>query len=70
VCVEYDGSQHYHPVEYFGGEKVFKETQKSDAIKNKYCSDNGIKLIRIPYKNKSSAEIETVLKKELLLEEK
>jgi predicted nucleic-acid-binding Zn-ribbon protein len=65
ACIEYDGSQHYHPIEYFGGEKVFKETQKSDAIKNKYCSDNGIKLIRIPYKNRE--EIETALKKELSL---
>jgi hypothetical protein len=65
VCIEYDGSQHYYPVEYFGGKKVFKETQKSDAIKNKYCLDNEIKLIRISYRHKSVEEIETVLKKEL-----
>ena len=28
---------------------IFKKVKRSDSIKDKYCKDNGIKLIRIPY---------------------
>lgn len=50
TVIEYDGIQHYEPVEAFGGEKVFKLTKYRDEIKNKYCVDNGIKIIRVSYK--------------------
>lgn len=49
TCIEYDGRQHYEPVDQFGGEQGFLETQARDRIKNKYCEDNGIELIRVPY---------------------
>ena len=41
--------QHFKPIEYFGGEKTFKMTQKHDKIKNEYCAVNSIKMIRIKY---------------------
>lgn len=47
--VEFDGVQHYESIEWFGGEKLFQLTKKRDEIKNQYCIDNGIPLIRIPY---------------------
>ncbi len=47
--IEFDGLQHYIPVDWFGGEKQFKTTQENDLIKNKYCENNNIPLIRIPY---------------------
>lgn len=50
VClIEYDGIQHFKPIEYFGGEVAFKETKKRDNIKSEYCQLNNIPLIRIPY---------------------
>ena len=49
ICIEYDGKQHFESVEYFGGEKDFAKRKKRDIIKNEYCSNNNIKLIRIPY---------------------
>ena len=49
MCIEYQGKQHYEPIEYFGGEKAFKEQKKRDRIKVKYCKDNGIPLLIIPY---------------------
>lgn len=49
ICIEYDGIQHFEPIEYFGGTEVFNETILRDSIKNRYCEQNGIKLIRIPY---------------------
>lgn len=49
MCIEYDGKQHYEAVDYFGGEKALLETQKRDKIKNEYCIDNNIRLLRIRY---------------------
>lgn len=48
-CVEYDGMQHFKPVDFFGGQEYFEYTVKHDNIKNKYCENNGIYLLRIPY---------------------
>lgn len=49
LCIEYDGRQHYEPVELFGGEEGFLKTKNRDKIKNKFCLDNNIKLFRISY---------------------
>ncbi len=61
TCIEFDGKQHFEPIKYFGGEKTFLETIKRDNIKNQYCEDNNIKLLRISYKEKN--KIETILSK-------
>lgn len=47
--IEYDGRQHFEPIEYFGGSKEFIKQQAKDRIKNNYCKQNDIELIRIPY---------------------
>lgn len=49
IVIEYDGEQHYRPVEHFGGEESFATTVRHDTIKTQYCQDNNIKLLRIPY---------------------
>lgn len=49
VCIEYDGGQHYKPVDKFGGEEYFEQIIKHDKIKTDYCTNNNIKLLRIPY---------------------
>ena len=49
-CIlEYDGAQHYHASDFFGGEKDFKIAKKRDAIKDQYCLDKNIPLLRLPY---------------------
>ena len=48
-CIEYDGIQHFKPIEYFGGEESLKNLQINDKIKNEYCNKNNIKLLRIKY---------------------
>lgn len=47
--IEFDGEQHFRPVEYFGGIESFQKTQKRDHIKNEYCKKNNIPLYRIRY---------------------
>ena len=50
VClIEYNGIQHYKPVDFFGGQKNLEEVMYRDNIKQKYCYKNNIKLIEIPY---------------------
>lgn len=49
LIIEYDGEQHFHPIEFLGGEKRFKEQQFYDNYKNNWCKDNNIHIIRIPY---------------------
>lgn len=46
IIIEFDGQYHYFPIY---NENDLKKTQYHDKIKNKYCEDKGIKLIRIPY---------------------
>ena len=46
VLIEYDGVQHFKPS---FNEKEFKNIKVNDEIKNKFCEENNIKLIRIPY---------------------
>jgi len=54
--VEYDGEQHFRASNKFGGLK-FDTYVINDTIKNKYCADNGINLIRIPF-NMNGNQIE------------
>ena len=49
TIIEYDGIQHYKPISQFGGDSALAYTQRHDSIKTKYCEDNEINLIRIPY---------------------
>ena len=49
LAIEYDGQQHYKPIEKFGGQEEFEKTIYRDKLKDKYCNDNNIQLIRIPY---------------------
>ena len=51
TCIEYDGIQHFEPVKYFGGISRLDKIKKSDLIKNKYCNDFKINLVRISYKD-------------------
>lgn len=58
--IEYDGMQHSIPVNFSGSLKDmmanFELTQKRDKIKNDYCNENNIKLIRIPYTDYDNIE--------------
>ena len=63
VCVEFDGEQHFMSVGIFGGDIRLEEQQKHDQLKNNYCKNNGVKLIRIHYLDFN--RIEEILKNEL-----
>ena len=62
ICIEYDGEQHFSKEGYF--RDTLQYIQMHDTIKNNYCFDNGIKLIRIPYWDYDN--IETILNNEII----
>ena len=54
MCIEYDGEGHFHPVDFSGkgiefAKEQFEKGQENDQIKNIYCKNNNINLLRIPY---------------------
>jgi len=46
-CIEFNGIQHYYPVNIFGGDESFKITKLRDKIKYDFCAENNILLIVI-----------------------
>ena len=47
TIVEFDGIQHHKAVKRFGGEEGLTKTKKHDEIKNNYCKNNNISIIRL-----------------------
>lgn len=47
LLIEVDGEQHFNKGGLFGGD--FESTAKRDKIKNYYCEEHNIPLLRIPY---------------------
>lgn len=60
ICIEYDGRQHTQPVDHFGGQKGFEKTQRRDKIKNDYCKQNNIHLLRVSY-DQTTEQIELAI---------
>ena len=49
VAIEYQGKQHFEPVDFFGGEESFIELTQRDKEKAKLSEANGIRLVYINY---------------------
>lgn len=59
IVIEYDGEGHYYPIPRRKGDDGIynlKRTQMHDKIKNDYCKNNNIRLIRIPYWEQNNIE--------------
>lgn len=60
-CIEYDGIQHFEETTMCSDSLI--DRQYRDNIKNQYCKDNDIKLIRIPYFDFNLIDKEYILNK-------
>ena len=49
AIIEFDGIQHFRPVERFNGKKGFQSTHRCDLIKTAYCEKKNILLLRIRF---------------------
>lgn len=48
-AIEYDGQQHYEPIEYFGGLDAFNIRKLNDQRKDELAATLGIYVLRVPY---------------------
>lgn len=65
LLIEYQGEQHEHPIEIFGGLDQFNIQQEHDRRKIEYAHNNGIELLEIWYYDYS--KIEQILNDKILL---
>lgn len=49
AMIEFDGLQHFKPVNYFGGEDALAERKIRDEEKNTWCERNNVPLLRLRY---------------------
>lgn len=49
TAIEYQGVQHYIPVEFFGGKEALAQRQELDQTKRQLCEENRVRLIEWPY---------------------
>ena len=49
TAVEYQGIQHYLPIEFFGGEEALTLRKELDDRKRTLCAENDVRLIEWPY---------------------
>lgn len=60
MCIEYDGEMYFKEIDNFGGKAKLLAYQRNDQIKNRFCDDNNIFLLRIKYTDFN--KIEEILK--------
>lgn len=61
LLIEYQGEQHYRPVDLWGGEEQFKVRQKHDKMKADYAKYHNYNLIAIPYTEDTFLKIKKYL---------
>lgn len=49
LAFEYQGKQHFEPVDFFGGQESFENTVKRDKLKAQKCKANGVLLVQWLY---------------------
>ncbi|QDF14319.1 hypothetical protein [Staphylococcus phage PMBT8] len=61
--IEYNGRQHYYPIEFFGGEEAFQKRIKNDKIKYDYCVDNKISIFYISFDDNLEEKMKEIIYK-------
>lgn len=49
LCIEFNGRQHYEPINCFGGIEQYERQKINDKIKAEYCLNNNIQLLIIKH---------------------
>lgn len=62
VLIEFQGRQHYEPIDYFGGQEKFEKQKRYDEKKRDYCKKNHLTLIEFPYTMEPERIKEVLLK--------
>ena len=60
--IEFQGKQHYQPVEYFGGKRGMQKQRYNDSMKRRYCMTHNINLVVIPYWEEDKITYDYIMK--------
>ena len=60
--IEYDGIQHFEPIDFFGGDMALKESKIRDKQKEEFCKIQNIPLLRIKYNDNIEIKLINFLK--------
>lgn len=55
--IEFDGEQHFHKNNFYN----YENTHRNDILKNEYCKNNKIPLVRIPYWERNNITLDLIL---------
>jgi hypothetical protein len=64
TVIEYQGIQHFEPIEFFGGEIALQDLKKRDKIKKEYCISHCINYVAISYKENIDIALRNILSNE------
>lgn len=59
IAFEYQGIQHYEPLDHWGGEEALERNQERDAEKSRRCATHGTPLVEVKYTEKVSVDLVT-----------
>lgn len=62
VAIEFHGTQHFRPVDFFGGKESFNLQVARDAKKKQLCKENGVKLLVFTEKDKDPSILAAIQK--------
>lgn len=68
MIIEFNGAQHYKPIKFWGGNKIFEKQIERDIAVKTYCKLRKITLLEIPYNHYK--DIESILTKKLKIKRK
>jgi hypothetical protein len=56
IGIEYQGIQHYEPIEHWGGKSALDDLKERDVKKKRLCTANRVKLIYFDYTEAISSQ--------------
>ena len=62
IAIEYHGTQHYKPVEFFGGKEAFEKQKERDQRKKELCDENFVQLLVFNKKHTDEQILKTISK--------
>ena len=57
IAIEYQGKQHFEPVDFFGGQEHYQDQHERDLLKAKLSKDNGVSLVYVNYWEDISSDL-------------
>lgn len=65
IAIEYQGPQHFKPIDFFGGKESFEEQKQRDDLKRNWCKVNNVELIEVNFYEETLPQLQPLLERVL-----